>query len=100
MQQYLRQRQQKLKKSQRRTNNLEKIISEQLNDSKKGMVTKMTIPFCTKKYENLLRSSFLFQFVSAAEPKIQPESGVLQYGDKEDILQLILAGHTKYSCNM
>ena len=29
----------------------------------------------------------------AAEPKIQPESGVLQYGDKEDILQLILAGH-------
>ena len=40
---------QKLKKSQRRTNNLEKIISEQLNDSKKGMVTKMTIPFLHKK---------------------------------------------------
>ena len=49
MQQYLSQRQQKLKKSQRRTNNLEKIISEQLNDSKKGMVTKMTIPFLHKK---------------------------------------------------
>ena len=39
MQQYLSQRQQKLKKSQRRTNNPEKIISEQLND-KKGAVKK------------------------------------------------------------
>ena len=51
MQQYLRQRQQKLKKSQRRTNNLEKIISEQLNDSKKGMVTKMTILFLYKNFD-------------------------------------------------
>lgn len=36
MQQYLSQRQQKLKKIQRRTNNPEKIISEQLNDKKRN----------------------------------------------------------------
>ena len=60
----------------------------------------MTIPFLHKKIWKFITKQFLFQFVPAAEPKIQPESGVLQYGDKEDILQLILAAHTKYSCSM